>query len=806
VRFDFLSFLLGFLAACALFALAYRLRARLFALRDRFLESFTGLRERLASGADQRYRQDVIAVWQTAHLAGSLVALDDILIAPRFWADESPYEPNQNPDHDINRLIPATLDYPELPGVYQAAFHTPRDLARAPGHIAILGKPGMGKTLALIHLGLRAAALDEDFFPKPVVPVMVHAGDLELPLAEKTDVAQPIIDAASAKLSAIVAPAFPGYFRTALKNGSVLLLLDGLEDLPPAHQSLVLEWLKNFITAHHQTRIIATGPVVGHAPLLALDFAAVSIGGWSPVDYRSLVSKWVDAWEKLLAARRRRPKEQIEPALVEGWLSGGSVRRTPLEVTLKIWTGLAGDAEGPRPVDWIETYVKRFARAPEARRAFERCAGQMLSHDRYGLARERLVELVNTARVEVPVPSNADPQDVVDELAGRGGLLAKRAGGRVSFAHPVVGAYLAAKWSAVNESPEAMGAVQQSPAWGTALRFYATLANASPLVAQRLSTPPDAMQSDLFTIASWLSDAPSNAPWRADILRRLAQFFINAKMPSQLRMRAVCALTAARDKNVSKLLRQSLASPDPLSRQYSAAALGALGDNTAVPDLVKLLHGDEDLYARWTAGLALAVIGDQNSIEALGRALLEGNENMRRAVCEALALHITDGQAMLKEALADSDVVLRRGAVAGMLRVGKQDWVMERLEKMYIEDSQWIVRSAAEAAFHDLQTPPDHSPKPLPPIDQTGWLAAYAAGKGRGVPTGAAARAAMLDALKEGDEQVRMAAADHLGRMAAADAVPLLTAAARENLPHLRDMAYKSVVSIAMATGQRLAI
>lgn len=701
---------------------------------------------------------------------------------------------------------PATADYPELGGVYQSPGPTPRDLARAPNNVVILGKPGTGKTLALTYIGLRAAALDADYFPAPRLPVMVHAGDLELPLAEKTDVAQPLIDAAAEKLSAITAPAFPGFCRAALRRGDVLVLLDGLEDLPPAHQALVLEWLKHFVTRYHQNRIIATASVAGYAPLLSLDFAPAVIGGWSLVDYRSLVDKWVEAWERMLTARKRRPREQMEPALVEGWLSGGSVGRTPLEVTLKIWTGLAGDAEGPRPVDWIEAYVKRFARAPEARRAFEQCAGQMLSHARYGLVREKLVGLVNTARAEVPNPSGSDPEDIVDSLAGRGGMLAKRAGGRISFSHPIVGAYLAAKHSAVHESPEALTAVQDQPTWASALRFYAALANASALVAQRLSAPPDAMQSDLFMAASWLGDAPSNAPWRADIFRRLAQFFINVKMPLHLRARALCALVATRDENVTKLLKQSLASPDPAARQYSATALGAIGDNTSVPELAKLLFNDEDLFVRWASALALALIGDQNSVEALGRALLEGNEGMRRAVCEALALHPTDGHAMLKEAVSDQDVVIRRGAVAGLLRVGNLPWVLELLDKAFVEDSQWLVRSAAEAAAKDLRTPPDRSPKPLPPIDQTGWLIAHAASKGRGVPTGPAARTTMLDALKESDEAIRAAAADHLGRIAAADAVPLLSAAARESSPHLRELAYKALVTIAMATGQKVAI
>jgi len=304
-----------------------------------------------------------------------------------------------------------------------------------------------------------------------------------------------------------------------------------------------------------------------------------------------------------------------------------------------------------------------------------------------------------------------------------------------------------------------------------------------------------------------LSDAPSNAPWRADVFRRLAQFFTTAQMPTHLRMRAVCALVLARDENVTKLFKQSLASKDPATRQYSAAALGALGENTAVPDLTKLLNDDADLYVRWAAALALAVIGDEKAIEALGQILLTGSEGLKRTVCEALALNPNDGHTLLREAITEGDVAMQRGAIAGLVRIGNQPWVIELLTTTADSESQWIVKNAAEAALNDLREPPDdRTPKPMPSFEHTGWLMTYLASKGRGVPTGAAARMTMLDALKDSDEPVRMAAADHFGRVAGTDALPLLTSAAREPSVALREAAYKALAHIAMATGQRVQI
>jgi len=49
------------------------------------------------------------------------------------------------------------------------------------------------------------------------------------------------------------------------------------------------------------------------------------MSGWSAVDYRPWWNKWVATWLAMLTARRRIPKDQIDPALVAGWLSGGNL-------------------------------------------------------------------------------------------------------------------------------------------------------------------------------------------------------------------------------------------------------------------------------------------------------------------------------------------------------------------------------------------------------------------------------------------------------------------------------------------------
>jgi HEAT repeat protein len=803
-----LSFALGFFAASLLYLFLYRSRARLIAARDRFTASSKRLVERLNASTDGRYRLDVLALWQSRHLAGSILKFDDVFVAPRFRIEPPLIEPKKEIEYDLTTVVPATIDYADLPAAYQAPAHTLRDLARAEHNLVILGRPGTGKSAALTRLALLAAKSDkdDDFFPRPTVPVLIHAGDLDLPAGDKTDPAGLLIDAASARLGAMTAPAFPSYCRAALKDGAVTLFLDGYDDLPLAHQNLVIEWLRKFITNYGDNRIIATGPLTGFAPLLELEFVPVFAGGWSNDHYRALADRWLAAWPSVKQNRKRAADEGVDPAMVAGWLSSGAGGRTPFDVTLRIWTGLAGDAEGLRAPDWVETYINRLMIAPEARYALGRAAAEMLSAERYGLPRARWLELITDGRSQTANASGMDAEDLLDELAGKGRLLARRAGGRFSSAQLLVAGYLAATQLAASPEMmiEALHARSTEPLWSAALNYYASLGDISTIAAQRLAPPPDAAHTDLFTLASWLSDAPSTASWRTEVFRRLAQFFTNPKLPKHLRARAACALLASRDESVAKFFKQNLAAPDPLARQYSAAVLGVMGDAAVVPDIRKLLR-DKEFSVQQAATLALARLGDKAAMDGLAAALIEGKEMLRISVCEALALHPAEGHPMLKEGIKDKDTVIRRGAVSGLQRVGNQPWVLQLLEEAYEHDHQWIVRSAAEVAARELREPPDHLPKPVPSPETLGWLVEFAASKGRGVPAGPAGKTALLQALQEGDDdELKAAAADHLGRLLAVDAVPALSAAARDASPGTRDAAYQALTYIALATGQRL--
>ncbi len=73
-------------------------------------------------------------------------------------------------------------------------------------------------------------------------------------------------------------------------------------------------------------------------------------------------------------------------------------------------------------------------------------------------------------------------------------------------------------------------------------------------------------------------------------------------------------------------------------------------DEDSAERLVTLAQGDSEPFVRQAACLALGAIGSDTALEGLGQALLGGDEELRLAAAEALAIHPDEGYGMLREA------------------------------------------------------------------------------------------------------------------------------------------------------------
>jgi HEAT repeat protein len=193
--------------------------------------------------------------------------------------------------------------------------------------------------------------------------------------------------------------------------------------------------------------------------------------------------------------------------------------------------------------------------------------------------------------------------------------------------------------------------------------------------------------------------------------------------------------------------------------------------------------------------LALVAIGTESSLEGVARALVQGDDELRRAAAEALANDGAEGHAMLKEGAGLEDIMLRRAVVHGLARIG-QPWAIEMLQRMQTEDDQWAVRNLANQYLEQLQHVNPRVPRRLRPPSEAPWLIEFAGKQRMGVPRGGPATDLLLSAFRQGDSEERLAALPYLKRVANEGIVGALYNAIYGEDPEVREAAFHAVEEI----------
>ncbi len=204
------------------------------------------------------------------------------------------------------------------------------------------------------------------------------------------------------------------------------------------------------------------------------------------------------------------------------------------------------------------------------------------------------------------------------------------------------------------------------------------------------------------------------------------------------------------------------------------------------------MTGDPDLRVRQAACLALASIGSDKALEVLGHALLEGDEPVRVAAAESLAINPDEGYAMLKEAIGLDNLLTRRAAVFGLARI-PEAWALEQLESTQVDDDQWVVRGAAAEALEKRRNPPVKILPPPSDLSRVAWLVAYASRVGLGIAPGRAALEMLRRAFSDGSPDEKAAALESMGWIGDEQLRMEILRALGGDDPHLRDVAYEAL-------------
>ena len=827
-----ISFVIGFAAGVLFTWLLSRMRPLLAQIREGAKERREAAQMRRTSGLEDNHRRITLRRAQGMHLASSLFSLDDILQEPRLIAPPARVEPGVVGIQEdiISQTLPYMPAWPELAAIYRAPTIGVAEAIAGGSNIVIVGTAGAGKTVALAHLASLAANLKVRLdlnSELEAVPYHYHVADLQFPFDGSRDPASPIINAASEYAPIFDLRRLPGFIQQTLKNGQALLLIDGFDELDPERQSHVADWFKALLQAYPRIRIATTGCPSQFHGLISLGFSPVALIAWDSPRVSHFIQQWGELWSRTAALEawdQTRP-EQVDPILLNTWLTVDNAGLTPFELTLKVWGAYAGDSLGSRVLDAIATHVRRLAPSGTPVAALELLAMQVVLTlqpifdprqarswvKQYDIVEDKPIEGAETGTApgveEDPAlsdsqkirgrrakPSEATPSHGLLSKLVESGLLISHSNNKMRFLHPVLHGYLAGQAIGDNEADTTLLALPDWDGKTVSLHYLAARADASAVADIMLKDSDLPLHRQNFAVARWLRDAPKDIGWRNKAFASLLAILQAEGQPIGLRGQAMAAFVASGDPGAPTLFRQLLSSRSFELIPLAALGSGALKDVKAIDALEELMQAPVGAVRRAVC-LALVAIGTEKSLEGVARALIQGDEELRRAASEALANDPVEGHAMLKEGATLSDILVRRAVVHGLARVG-QPWALETLQRMQVEDDQWAVRNLATQYLEQLQNMDTRVPRPLPTPSETPWVIAFAGKQKVGVPRGGPATDVLLSAFKQGDTEERLAALPYLKRVANEGIIGVLYNAMYGEDPEVREASFQAVQEI----------
>ncbi len=837
---DPLSFFVGFFVGIVVWMLLGRARPLWDQIRAGVKEQRESAKVKRTSGLEDNHRRITLRRAQGMHLASSLFALDEILQEPKLIAPPARVEPGVIglQEDIISQTLPYMPDWPDLAGIYGAPTLTMTQALAGGANIVITGAAGAGKTVALAHLASLAANLKVRLEPETedeAVPYLYHVADLGLPHDASKDPLNILTNAATEFAPLFDLGRLPGFIQRTFQNGQALLLIDGFDELDAQSQQHVVAWFKALMQAYPKIRIVTTGSPTQLNGLISLGFNPLALISWNQRTAARFIQQWGELWSQTIAAESspQTGAAQVDPLLINSWVMTDNHGLTPFELTLKVWGAYAGDSLGPRVLDAINTHVRRVAPSGTPVAALELLAMQVIltsqpvfdpraAHawvKQYDIVDDKPIQGAETVATQTSegekapvtesqkirikkskasegVPTHGLLSKMVDS-----GLLLSHSNNKMRFLHSVLKGYLAGQAIGDNDAEQTLLAQPEWNGKAVALQYLAARGDASQAADALLKDSTLPLHQAIFTIAHWLRDAPKEAAWRSKIFGSLLQILQAEGQPLGLRGQAMAAFVASRDSGSAALFRQLLGSRSFELLPLAALGSGGIGDAKAVDLLEELLQASTNSVQR-ACCLALVAIGTDKALEAVGRALLQGDEDLRKAAAEALANDPSEGFAMLREGAGLNDIMVRRAVVNGLSRI-EQPWAVELMQKMQVEDEQWVVRNLATQYLEQKTRPDPRVPQKLPIPSETPWLIEFAGKQGMGIPRGGSAGDVLATAFRFGTTEERLAALPFIKPVANEGIIGALYAGVYGEDPEVREASFLAIQEIG-ANGTRL--
>lgn len=744
---DLFSFVLGFLLALILVFIIARIKKLQPQIKKARQERKEKNQLTDAGECERLFRKYMLRKCQRSHLASMLFPLSDVyvdlgLIGHPFYKDPKYLMENEPL---LFQHFPIYMgDAEEYAGLPAPLLSLEQALSGG-RNVMIMNGIGSGKTTLMAQFAsriLEGKSRLEDF--NNFLPVFINISDLDY----QSETSQNLLDQITAQLHEIEPKINPDILSVILKRSlsgkSLLLLLDGLDELPPDLFHRAVIFIGSICKQYPDLKIvIATGPYYA-GDLYKFGFADLSIQVPTPFQRIELVQVWNRAWEKINLPDANQPEMHQLSSL---WMMQASRARSILEITQEIWSTLAFDHQSGHGNDLYD-YINRVTSELISWFTLQGIAAQIKQQKSAGISRADLTQLIDKDDVTraffqrqkdeqasgSTTPNNitvtlSNAGEIVDQLINEN-FLAEKADGNLTFGNPAVLAYLLGsspvyqptiKWKSLLISPMEISILGYSQA-------------EKPYIADWIADEDPYLFRNLLIAYHQIRNDKQPLKYYPLLAKKVLPLVLDESLPSTVRFKLFTIFNLDPQSH-NQLVERLKRHPSPTVRQMAALGFGKVKSADTTRSLAELI-ADHDSAVGMAGCISAFRIFDKECIDILLETLVNGRDVLRNFVAELMAFNPEYGYSILKELAENGNIQSKKAAVYGLRLIGEK-WANDLLEKISTSDEQWFVRDAASHALETKWNLSHYVPSRRSEPDQTSWLIKFASQEGQSIPAGA---------------------------------------------------------------------
>lgn len=327
-------------------------------------------------------------------------------------------------------------------------------LANQEQYLMVLGDPGIGKSTFLRKVGLEALKGNKGSYQHPLTPVL-----LELKNFKENEINIQVLIEEEFKICGF--PNVEKSISNKLEKGELLILLDGLDEVPTANVYNVIEKIQDFVDRHHKNRFILSCRTAARTHLR--QFTDIEIVEFDDQQIQSFIEHW---FSSELDRKNETAKNCWELLQKKEYKSAKELAHTPLLLTFLCWVY---DDKQSFPTNRSCLYQNALRILLETWSAEKRLPNRGLVYENLSIEQEEILlsevayqnfvadklflekreivkQIKDHLKQNLNAPQHLDGEKVLKTIEIEQGILVERARDVYSFSHLTLQEYLTAQY------------------------------------------------------------------------------------------------------------------------------------------------------------------------------------------------------------------------------------------------------------------------------------------------------------------------------------------------------------------------